>query len=390
MSVQVSCLRASCASCPPRFAASRWLVALAVPLCLLLASLAALAETWVDASGQYKVEAQFIALKGNDLYLKKQNGVTIKVPLDKLDAASQEQARRLAAAAAPAPAAAGTPEATVQAIKQGVEAGNLRVVWDAMPASYQKDVNDVVHAFAENMDTELWTKGTTILKKATQVLKTKKKFILAHPALDNPLVPKDQLEGNWDNLVGVLEAVLASELADLSKLKTIDLGAFLDGSGKKIVEKIMVLAKAAEASKLPVQDFPGLPVDAVAGLVDTKITACKVDGDKATLSTERDGKVEQHEAVRIEGKWLPKAMVDEWSTSITKAKEALTKEMKPALEKNKFAVLMPMGIIEGVLDQLLAADTQEKFNQVVEEVMKTFQAKPAPGKPVPPAPAPAP
>jgi hypothetical protein len=270
-----------------------------------------------------------------------------------------------------------------------LEAGNLRVVWDALPASYQKDVNDVVHTFATNMDTELWTKGVGILAKATQVLKTKKKFILAHPALENAPVPKDKLEASWDNVVAVLEIVVKSEIADLSKLKTVDVGAFLGGSGKQIVEKVVAIAKAAEAGSLPVEDFPGIPVDAVAGLAGAKIGSSKVDGDQATLSIEKEGKTEEVQLVRVEGKWLPKEMVAEWAGSVAKAKEALASEMKPALEKNKMGVLIPMGIAEGVLDQLLAAKTQEQFSQVLDGVMQMFQAKGPPEK-LPPNAAPAP
>lgn len=66
---------------------------------LLLASFVAataIGETWTDTSGAYTVEAQFVALKNSEVYLKKENGVTIKVPLNRLSTVSQQLALRLA------------------------------------------------------------------------------------------------------------------------------------------------------------------------------------------------------------------------------------------------------------------------------------------------------
>ncbi|MCU0874706.1 MAG: SHD1 domain-containing protein [Pirellulaceae bacterium] len=351
---------------------------------MLAASAApAAAEVWKDGSGKFQVEAEFLGIRGTDLYLKKPNGMTIKVPLARLSAESQQLARQLAMPAAPAaPAAGDTPDAAARALQASMEAGELRAVWDALPSSYQRDVNDLVHMFAANMDADLWRSGTGLVRKAIRVLKEKKEFILQQPALAASPVDTTAMIENWDPIVGVLETIAASDLADLEKLKTLDVGVFLDGTGKKIAEQLAALAKAADDKKLSLTEFPGVPVDAMplAGIGSAKFSTVKIEGDTATLRIENDGKTEEEEVVRVDGKWLPKKMVDQWSEQMQSAKTALTTQMPESLKKNKMAVVVPMQMILGVLDQLLATKTQAEFDQVIQQVMQTF-APQGPGAP---------
>jgi len=338
----------------------------------------ALAETWTDNTGTHQVEADFLALRGTVVYLKKDNGVTIAVPLARLNTASQQLARQLAAATAQT----ATPDAAVRELLANLEAGNLRAMWDALPTSYQTDVNDVLHTFAENMDVDIWNAGKRILGKAVSVLKDKKQFILGYPALQQPGVDLSAAEKNWDNVVGLLDAIVSSELTDLDKLKTLDMAAFLDGTGKDIGAKLAALAKAVEQdvdpAALPMPpDFPGAEVVQLGDLENLKISTVSVDGDSAVIRIEKaTGDSEDHEAVRVEGKWLPKEMVDGWSEGMAGAKQFLTTDMPKQLQENKQMLLSPLSPVkmaEGVLDQMLAAQDQEAFNEVINGIMEMVQ-----------------
>jgi hypothetical protein len=348
----------------------------------------AAAEVWKDASGQFQVEAEFLGIRGADVYLKKPSGMTIKVPLARLSEESQQLARQLAMPKAPAtPAAADAPDAAARALLASLEAGNLRALWDALPSGYQRDVNDLIHTFAANMDADVWKAGAGVVLKAVRVLKEKKEFILAQPALAQSPVNAATMTENWDPLVGVLDTIATSDIADLEKLKTIEVGAFLDGTGKKVAEQLTALAKAADDKKLSLTDFPGVPVDAMplAGIAKAKFSTVKMEGDTATLRVDNEGKTEDHEVVRVDGKWLPKQMVDQWSAQVQAGKTALTTQMPESLKKNKLQMILPMQMVSGVLDQLLAAKTQPEFDQVIQQVMQTFAPQPAGGGPgVPP------
>ena len=60
----------------------------------------ALGDTWVDSTGEFSVDAEFVGLKDNVVRLRRANGKTIDVALSKLSRPDQQKARRLAASVA--------------------------------------------------------------------------------------------------------------------------------------------------------------------------------------------------------------------------------------------------------------------------------------------------
>ena len=57
----------------------------------------AVARTWTDSTGKHTIDAEFASLENGVVTLKKDDGTTIRIPLDKLSNADQEQAKRLPA-----------------------------------------------------------------------------------------------------------------------------------------------------------------------------------------------------------------------------------------------------------------------------------------------------
>jgi hypothetical protein len=367
-------------------------------LAALGGSMAIAAETWTDNTGKYQVVGDFLALRDNVVYLRKENGVTIAVPMERLNAASQQLARQLAAVphtapgavpapvppAAPAtappattPAADATPDAEISALVGRLQSGDFGALWDSLPPSYQADINEVVRTFGQNMDADIWNAGKRVVNKAVSVLRDKKQFILGYPALQQPAMNVAAVDKNWDLVVGLLDAIVRSELTDLNKLKEFDGASFISGSGKEIGDRLAALSEAFQAdvdpNTLPVpMEFPGMEVVPTIDFASVKISTVQVHGDTAVLRFEQpDGKTEDHQAVRVEGKWLPKEMVDGWQEGIEQSKLYLTTTMPGQLKEAKPMLLSPfspMKMVEGVLDQLLAADDQQAFNEVIDGI----------------------
>lgn len=312
-------------------------------LALACASLSALTpntvrgETWKDNTGKFSVEAQFISLQGDKVVLKKANGSTIQVPLARLDAASQEQAKRLAAIP-PQPGAEQAPDVYVRELILLGMSADYHKLWHAVPASYQKDIHDVVHSFAQNMDPSLWNNGSGLVKKAVRVLKEKKQFILAHPQV---VAAGDAAAKNWDPLVDFLDSAVNSDLTDLEKLKTIDLAQFTAGGGAKIIEKLKVASEASKEFQKVALPAPPLGGDGAGGLPgapfadlaqlqpsDIKVSTISREGDKAVLKTELGKTVMQEEWVKVEGKWVPSKLAKDWQSHMTEARQWTAGEMK--------------------------------------------------------------
>ena len=375
------------------------------------ATIRLLAENWTDNTGNFKLEAEFVALQGDKVVLKKPNGATVEVPLRRLNAAGQELAKRLAAKPAtstPTPpptsrqiapatnASSGSqaPDAYLRELIAASESGDYQKLWNALPAGYQKDVHDVIHHFAENMDPALWKQGADLLKKAARVLKDKRQFILGHPVV----ATKPEVGKALPPMSDALDALVNSELTDLQKLKTFDFLKFASGDGKKIAEKMKVASEAAKdlqklvppggpnAAGNPFADFSGAKAS------DVKIVVVKHEGDSAILKFEVKGKATpegEKEWQRVDGKWLPKEVTDKWQNNIADAKQWISGEMKQKVQESKVQVGFFLAPINMTLDQLLAAQSQQQFDQVIMNLMQQFGAGPGgpgapPGVPGPP------
>ncbi len=258
------------------------------------------------------------------------------------------------------------PDAFVQAGLQAAN-GKPRALWDALPAGYQKDTTDVIGAFAAKVPEQPYNDGFVIAGKVVKVLETKKAFVLGHPALQGGPVKAEDVGKGWDPAVRILSTVVNSDLKTVQSLKTLDVGKFMEGPVAAIVKDAIALTEAV-GTAIPAQGAQKL-ADLKSKLKDVKVTVESKTDDKASVKVEGPGEAPSvEEMVKVEGKWVPKELVDEWPTAVAGAKAAIsTIEVDPAMVVQFNAM---KGAVEPVLDGLLAADSQEAFNAQVDALMK--------------------
>ncbi|MBL9092205.1 MAG: hypothetical protein JNL96_13350 [Planctomycetaceae bacterium] len=290
----------------------------------------------------------------------------------------------LAVAAGPiAQASAEAPDVYMQNLLHEVGKGNGAALWNALPPSYQKDVNGIISQFSEKMDAEVWNGSFKTLGKLTKVLKDKKEFILGSPFL--AAMPPEQLtelKNNWDGMVTSLDTVATSELKTLDGLKKIEIGQFLTATGNKLAGGLIEASVKANPQA----------AEGINKFRKAKVTLVSEEGDTAVLKMETEGEEPKEEKfTKVEGKWLPAEMVAEWSEGVTKAQEGLkTLEITP---EQKAQVMAVTQMADGVLDKLQAAQTQEAFNTELQSIVALFGMFGGAGGGAPPAglpPAPAP
>jgi hypothetical protein len=250
-----------------------------------------------------------------------------------------------------APTVPGTPEGTVEVVAKSLADKQPGVLWNAMPASYQKDVNDLIQLFAEKMDEEVYDKSFAVLNKAIQVLNEKKDFILGHPWLKDSPVEIDGLKKNWSSVVGMWQTVTGSEIKTLRSLKSLDIGKFLSGTGAKLMSQISEAAKAAKEDKV------GEALDKL-GKLEVEVVESGESTAKIRM-TMPDEKPQEEELVKVEGKWIPKEMADDWKDQIQEARKGI-EEMDIAASKTQIMAMLRS--TETALDNLLSAQNQEEFN----------------------------
>jgi hypothetical protein len=264
------------------------------------------------------------------------------------------------AAAAPAAAPADKADAYMQGIVDAVGRGDAATMWNALPPKYQADVTSLKNEFAAKMDPDLWNKAFVVAGKLTTLLKDKKAMILASPlGAQVPPPIKIMAEANWDTVAGSLNTVVNSEIKTLEGLKSAEPGKFLSSTGTTVVTSVM---KTLESTA----------PEAAAGMAKvrkSKVVLVKQEGDVAVLKLEVEGepKAEEKTFRKIDGKWLPAEMVDSWDATMTNAKTELagltiTPEMKAQFNG-------AVGMVEPILDKLIAAKDQAAFDGEVQGLM---------------------
>ena len=243
----------------------------------------------------------------------------------------------------------------VQNVIKGMGEGNAAAVWNAMPAGYQSDIAFLVHTGAAKMDPVVWNKSFAVAKKLVNVLKTKKDMILASPQMANSAQDPEKLDATYDSVVGMLSLLVNSEISDLDKLKTLDMGKFAAGTGSQLIKKAMALQEEIG------QGHGQMDLGAIK---DTKVTLTS-EGDDGTamLTIEApDGTVKTEPFVQVEGKWVPQAVASVWTTKMAEAKVKVQTMVFKLDETQMAQFVSVIDMIETQLDGMAATEDQQQFN----------------------------
>lgn len=257
--------------------------------------------------------------------------------------------------AAAKPAVADTADVAVMALVEGLKADHPEAAWQFLPASYQRDINDLVHSFAERMDPELWNRTSGVLRKLAGVLKSKTGFLPGPGAGAG----NDQSAGDWPRLAELLDTLLESDLADLDKLKKADAGAIIERTGGRIFVQLRAF------SKLMPDDSFARNLDHLASL---RVALINSSADRARVEFSVPGEAPaEYEFIRVEGKWIPTTLANEWIEKIGQARARLSLLSPETFAEQKPQYLALLAVIDGALDRLAAAQTQDAFNSIIQE-----------------------
>lgn len=286
-----------------------------------------------------------------------------------------------------APPAEMGPDETIRFAAKSIGENHPEVVWQLLPKSYQADVNDLIVEFAGKMDAELWNTSFNVTKKLTKVLAEKKDFILNHPLIkNNPKVPKDDISKNWQNGVELLSTLVNSDISNLDNLKKPNVEKFLTDTVGKLMKQAAAISAATPDDKY---------AEGITKITQSKVTLVEKDDDSATIKVETAGEEpEEEDLVKVEGRWVPEKMAEEWKESMEKAKAGLGQISAADLAAVKGQVMPIMTMVEGSLDKMLAAKSQDDFDDAANElqgmvlgmVMKSQGGPGGPGGFAPPPP----
>lgn len=254
-------------------------------------------------------------------------------------------------------AAVKTPDKVVEIVTQGLSKNEPQMLWNALPESYQKDVNELLSDFAAKMDKDIWNKTFELIQKIITILETKKDLLLTGDMVNKAPVGKKQISENWSSFVSILEIIVKSELADLEKIRKLNIEKFLAGTVSDLMKK------ASELSKLEKEDKYNKELDK---LTRIKTSIIKTENEETTIKIEvPDEEPKVVVFIKVDNKWIPKDLADQWKEKISEIKKDLSEASEKISIEKKQKFLGMMKSFDGILDQILAAKTKEDLEPII-------------------------
>ena len=248
------------------------------------------------------------------------------------------------------------PDAAVEMIAKELAAGNGGILWEAMPASYQLDVNSIAQLAGTKVDPELYDKVFSLVGRIGEVADKQKEFIL-NTELGGPQ-PAEQIakmEAAWPSIIGFVQTIATSSVASSAGLQAFDGQTFCETTVSSLI------GYAEDLAMVSGEENP-LEFGAIKLLEST--------GTTATLEmTSPDGTVENGEFIQVENRWVPSEMATDWVAEIAEAKAKLEAINLEEMAQNKPQIMGVITMLEGVLVQIESAETQEQFDQALQGAM---------------------
>ena len=261
-----------------------------------------------------------------------------------------------------------------------------KLLWKMLPPSYQADVTNLIHDFVNNMDQQLWDKLFEVLNQAGLLLNDKRDLITAmiEENLGGTGASQEEMQQSLETMGKMLQTLVESDLGKHATAKGMDPGKFLDETGKELFKLV------AETSKLEEGDPWNTEIKTK--LKDIKVEIVSQEGDTATISVNGipdlpdideltaqlpgfdDSEVPglsvlkngEQEVVKVEGKWIPKAMADGWKESMAEASQSINNDLKNLIGPGeKKQIMNMMNALQMGMAGAIKAKTQEELQMAM-------------------------
>ncbi len=256
-------------------------------------------------------------------------------------------------AGAPLPDA---PDASLEAIARQLSEGHAGVLWEALPGSYRTDLTGIAREAGTVVDAELYDRGFGLVGRVADVADKQRDFILNSQFSQG--IDVEQGRANWSPVVKLLRVIATSEISTAAGLQSVDLGKFLEGTGSEVLGLVDELS-AISGKESPLKQMEGFSAEVVEGGETDALVLMKVPGEPE--KTER--------FTKVEGKWVPAEMASGWASQMEDARAKLKQAAEGAGAQNKPQIMGALAMMDGVLNQLEAAETQEQFDLAMQGAM---------------------
>jgi hypothetical protein len=251
------------------------------------------------------------------------------------------------------------PDAAIQTVINEFAKGNGGIIWQAMPTSYQTDVSYLLHLAGSKIDPELYDKSFATIARLAEVIDQQQALMLNSSFMQGRSAEEmAQLEAALPSIVGLLGAITSSELASSTGLLNFNGQDFFDTTVSQFIQYAETLGQLAGEESM------------LSNYMNTVVTVVEADDLQATLLTTVPGKEPVEQAFsKVEQRWVPSEMASDWVAKIAEATAELEATSMQDIAANKPQIMSVLTMIDGVLAQIAAAETQEQFDQSLKGAM---------------------
>ncbi len=245
------------------------------------------------------------------------------------------------------------PDAAIQTVITEFAKGNGGILWQAMPASYQSDVNTLAQLAGSKIDPEVYDSSFATIARLAQIVEQQQAFILNSSFMEDRSVEEiAELEAALPSIVGLVEIITSSELASTNGLLNFNGQDFFDTTVSQFTQYAETLGQLAGDESV-LSDY-----------MNAVVSVVQADDMQATLSTTIPGQEPLEQVfTKVEQRWVPSEMASDWSSEIAEAKAELDATFIEDMAAQKPQIMSVLAMIDGVLAQIAAAENQQQFDQ---------------------------
>ena len=253
-----------------------------------------------------------------------------------------------------------SPDAAIQYVAGELAKGNGTVLWQAMPASYQQDVNAIARLAGTKLDAEIYDHTFATLARAAAVLDQQQNFVFESKLAGGPSAEGGsaaQIRTAWPSLKKIIDTLTASPLATAGGMQSFDGAAFFETTVSALLADMDALAKLdPERGDSFLTSLSQMTVNYVEGTGDQALLELAVPGQE----------VESESFLKVEDRWVPQELAEGWAAQIAETRSKLEAINPEQLAEQKPRILNVFTMIDGVLTQIEAAETQAQFDQALQ------------------------
>jgi hypothetical protein len=246
-----------------------------------------------------------------------------------------------------------TADGTIKTVATQLADSHPEILWEALPPSYRADINELTATFAQKMDPQLYDRTMAVMSRAVQVLQEKKEIILQSETMAMTPGDAEEKAQALGSGLAMAQTVLDSEIMTLQGLGALDWENFLATTGASLMQQVSTIEM--EEGTNPMDELRELQVETIEASAETATVRISAG----------DEEPEEVEMVRVEERWVPAEMAEQWPEMMANARQKLEEMTPENMQQVKGQALMGLAMAEGLIEQVAAIDSVEQFDEQI-------------------------